>query len=101
MIDISRAGFIIDYFFDLREDIALGDVNIPLEAIEGYGIKIDDLDSDELHSWMRDKMESLRETLFSNPFRELPLLAWGIAKSMAWKRRGKFRQIESNGYLPP
>lgn len=108
LIDISRAGFVMDYIFDLREDMALGYINIPAEDIEKYRIELDDvknhvlehakfpmefkrLDSDALRAWVWDKMESLRETLFNNPFRELPLLARAIAESMAWRRRRKFR----------
>ena len=99
LIDISRAGFVMDYIFDLREDMNLGYVNIPLEDIERYKIELGDLNSDVLRTWVRDKVENLRETLFNNPFRELPLLARAIAESMTWKRRRKFREIERNGYL--
>lgn len=57
---ISRAGFIIDSLFDLREDMALGYINIPAEDIENYGVDMHALESYEMQTWMRDKMETLR-----------------------------------------
>ena len=99
LIDISKAGLIIDYLFDLREDMALGYINIPLEDIERYEIDLHALDSHEMQIWMRDKMETLRGALFdTQAFRNLPHLARLLAESMAWRRRRKFREIENNNY---
>jgi len=100
LIEIARAGFVVNYLYDLREDLTLGYINISSEEIEQYEIYLENPDSREVQSWIRDKMNSLRDTLFNNPFTDLPLMAKVIAKSMTWKRRKKFRKIESNNYHP-
>ena len=100
LIEIAKAGFVVNYLYDLREDLSLGYLNIPLEEIEQYGIDLENPESREVQSWIRDKMDRLRDTLFNNSFTDLPLMAKIIARSMTWKRRRKFREIENNNYLP-
>lgn len=100
LVKISRAGFVIDYIYDLREDLALGYINIPSEDLEKYKINIGKLDNEEIKFWVKDKMENLRNILFSNPFNQLPLTARMISEAMISKRRNKFKKIEGNNYLP-
>ncbi len=100
LVKISKAGFVVDYIHDLREDLALGYINIPLEDLERYKINIEKLDDKEIRFWIRDKMEDLRDTIFSNTFNQLPIMARVISKAMIGKRRRKFRKIEANKYHP-
>ena len=100
LIEIARAGFVVNYLYDLREDLSLGYINIPLEEIEQYEIYLENPDSREVQSWIRDKMEDLRATIFSNPFNQLPMMARLISEAMITKRRRKFRKIETNDYHP-
>jgi phytoene/squalene synthetase len=46
---------------DLLEDIPLGIINIPHEAIRAYGISMEDLQSESFRLWVREQTESARQ----------------------------------------
>jgi phytoene/squalene synthetase len=45
---------------DTLEDLSTGLVNIPAEDIKTYGIDLEDLDSEQMRSWVRDQVELAR-----------------------------------------
>lgn len=46
---------------DMLEDIPNGMVNIPLEAFEELGMRIDNLDSEAFHLWVRSQVQIARQ----------------------------------------
>jgi phytoene/squalene synthetase len=93
---VARAGFVIDYLTDLKKDIYLGYINIPVEEINSYGIEIDHLNSPPVKLWMKAKLGPLREIFENQKSVDFqPFLAKIAARYMIWKREIKLQNLVS------
>jgi len=98
LYDLAKCGFIIDFIYDLEQDIQLGYINISKEEIERYNIDLKKLDSKNLNLWISDKIIYIERKVgkFEQEIRKFKGLSKIFAYSLLKKRKTKLKTIKKN-----